>query len=98
MSRFYVGQRVRILWSNGWPELGGRAGVIVGRAFDRGLEGISEWRVAPDCWGTHEAPRVSSCGGLHFAPCSDQLAPAYDGNETVAWSECLWQPQPERVA
>lgn len=62
MASFRVGQRVRILWSNGWPELAGQTGVIVREAYDGGVLGDSEWDVAPDCWGTHLAPRTQPCG------------------------------------
>ena len=33
MSRFYVGQRVRIKWSLGWPELAGQEGTIKDKGF-----------------------------------------------------------------
>lgn len=76
MSRFYVGQRVRIKWSKHWPELGGQEGRIVGRPMTRGSEGGSDWRVAPDCWGTESAPRPGLYGRIgYFAPGSDQLEP-----------------------
>jgi hypothetical protein len=77
MSRFFVGQRVRIKWSDGWPELAGREGRISERASGvpdvRGI--IGDWRVAPDAWGTHVAPTPSTMGGRNFAPSSDQLEP-----------------------
>ncbi len=75
MSKFFVGQRVRILWSKGWPELAGEEGVVVGVAKDRGIYGVSEWVVSPCCWGTANAPREGKGGGCHFAPSSDQLEP-----------------------
>lgn len=94
MSRFFVGQRVRILWSRGWPELAGQLGAIVARSPTKGVEGISEWRVAPDVWGSHEAPRRGDNGASLFAPNSNQLEPIQDpGREVVSWSECLWKPE-----
>ena len=94
MSRFYVGQRVRILWSTGWPELAGQEGVIVAAADGYMVAGArSQWIVAPDAWGSHFSPREGTRGGGRFGPHSDQLAPAYDGNQLVEWSECLWQPE-----
>lgn len=75
MTRFYVGQRVRILWSTGWPELAGQEGRIVDRSPSPGCTGISEWVVAPDCWGTADAPRRAPNGGTFFAPSSRQLEP-----------------------
>lgn len=80
MKRLFIGQRVRILWSEGWPELAGQEGVIVGTPMTitsgstkyKGREG---WPVAPKAWGSHNAPRVGNRGGLIFAPISDQLEP-----------------------
>lgn len=75
MSRFYVGQRVRIKWSVAWPELAGQEGRIVGLSDDDGIEGCSEWDVAPDCWGTPDAPWEGVNGADWFAPNSRQLEP-----------------------
>lgn len=98
MSRFYVGQRVKILWSNGWPELAGQAGTIIGKDdTGGGLTGRSEWDVAPDCWGSNVAPRKSYRGGTEFGPSSDQLEPLYDGNQLSTWDKCVWRPSPELV-
>lgn len=93
MSRFYVGQRVRILWSIGWPELAGQEGVIVGRSRDAGIYGRSEWWVAPDSWGTYIAPRRGVGGGKNFSPSSNQLSPITDANTIVSWAECAWRPE-----
>jgi hypothetical protein len=75
MAKFYVGQRVRILYSNGWPELAGQEGRIVSTARNSGIHGDSEWQVAPDAWGTDIAPRPSLSGGYAFGPNSSQLEP-----------------------
>lgn len=83
MKALFVGQRVRILFSHTWPELAGQEGRIVGKSTEKGLSGISEWQVAPDCWGTWEAPtpviRFGADGNPRrvrwFAPNSSQLEP-----------------------
>ncbi len=75
MSKFFVGQRVRILRSNGWPEIAGSEGVIVSRCPDKGIHGDSQWWVAPDQWGSHVAPYLSICGAHNFGPNEDQLEP-----------------------
>lgn len=95
MARFYVGQRVRILYSNGWPELAGQEGTVVEPTEDGGLSGASEWRVAPDCWGTHLAPYKCPLGASIFAPNSSQLEPLYDGHTPVSWESMkdLWVPE-----
>jgi hypothetical protein len=94
MTTFYVGQRVRIKWSHNWPELAGQDGIVEGYAEGpdiRGIEGAI--LVAPTAWGTSMAPRPSPFGATQFGPQADQLEPIlYDGNKTVEWSECLWQP------
>lgn len=84
MATFYVGQRVRILWSKGWPELAGQEGRIVGRAphglFDRFLcesdARFCEWDVAPDAWGSPLSPDPDPDGHIGiFSPNSSQLEP-----------------------
>lgn len=75
MSKFFVGQRVRILYSDGWPELAGSEGVISSVCPNRGINGRSQWRVAPMQWGSHEAPYPSPLGARNFAPNEDQLEP-----------------------
>ena len=94
MATFYVGQRVRIVRSLNWPELAGEEGTIVGRSGTPGREGLSQWHVAPDCWGTHVAPGSVAHSRDRFAPNSDQLEPIQpEGHKTVEWSECLWMPE-----
>lgn len=101
--KFYIGQRVRIKWSNGWPELAGVEGTIVGDMIygennilvRSGVEkkGTFAYKVAPDTWGTNQAPREGALGGLFFAPTSDQLEPIQpSGWKTVEWEDCLLNP------
>jgi hypothetical protein len=99
MTAFHVGQRVRIKWSKGWPELAGEPGVIVSKSDNGGIFGASEWIVAPDIWGTHVAPYPSRHGGDLFAPNSEQLEPLTDSNELVSWESVrdLWVPEHLRV-
>lgn len=75
MSGLFVVQRVRILFSDNWPELKGETGRIVDVCSDGGMTGFSDWMVAPDCWGTPRAPRKGTDGGIRFAPNSRQLEP-----------------------
>lgn len=83
----FVGARVRILWSAGWPELAGNEGKIVGVPADGGLTGKSEWFVAPDCWGTYFAPTEGKGGGDRFGPSSDQLEPILpEGAQPLGYS------------
>lgn len=95
MTVFRVGQRVRIKWSMGWPELAGGTGTIVQRAPHGGRTGLSEWSVAPDVWGTHVAPRPGRLGGTYFAPNSSQLEPLTDSYDLVSWESMreLWTPE-----
>lgn len=93
MAKFYVGQRVRILWSSGWPELKGETGIIVSKSPDRGVLGDSEWLVAPDVWGTAEAPHPSDNGATRFGPSSEQLEPLIKpDNEVGSWEKLGWHP------
>jgi hypothetical protein len=98
MSAFRVGQRVRILYSRHYPELGGTEGVVVGDLsvrFSTLIGWYNCYLVAPDMWGSHCHPK-NPAGSFGPAPC--QLAPLqYDGNKAVSWSECLWQPEGEHA-
>ena len=100
MTTFRIGQRVRIKWSAGWPELAGEQGTIVCRASDAGVYGMSEWHVAPDVWGTHVAPHPSKDGAIFFGPNSQQLEPLTDSNTLVSWESMrdLWVPEHLREA
>lgn len=96
MKRLYVGCRVRILWSLGWPELAGQEGRIIAPSLGAGVTGRSQWLVAPDCWGTADAPRVGDNGGGQFAPSSSNLEPILpEGNQVVTWEAMkgLWTPE-----
>lgn len=75
MAKFFVGQRVRILYSDGWPELRGQEGKIVGPSSG-GVSGQSNWIVAPKSWGSEWAPCPGrNHGALKFGPNNDQLEP-----------------------
>lgn len=93
MNRFFVGQRVRIKWSEAWPELTGQEGKIVGPSKKRPNDDPrSEWRVAPDVWGTEIAPPTATKSGKAFAPMSSQLEPITDCYDKAEWSDCVWRP------
>lgn len=94
MAVFVIGQRVRIKWSNHWPELAGQEGTVQNSSFvgaDEHVQGAGYYYwVAPDCWGTFKAPD----GGGLFAPRGEQLEPVQDdkqrqrvNEETVPWDE-----------
>jgi hypothetical protein len=97
MSRFYVGQRVRIKWSNRWPELAGREGQIVGAGGPTlgPYAGKPGWVVRPAGWFSACSPTPDDDGGFsRFCPIEAQLEPIlYDGNQLVSWDACLWQPE-----
>lgn len=87
MSKFKVGDRVRIIYSNGWPGLAGETGVIIGISDDRGVLGDSEWDVSVDSWGGQIAPYPSLCGAMLYAPSSRQLEPIlYNGAQPSEFS------------
>ena len=100
MTAFRVGQRVRIKWSDGWPELAGEVGTIVGTSRHGGINGTGEWLVAPDAWGSPVGPRLSNHGAIVFGPNSRQLEPLSDSNTLVSWESMrdLWVPDDMREA
>ena len=77
MAKFFVGQRVRIVYSIGWPELRGKEGHVVGRELiDTGVHaGMEGYSVAPDVWGSTRAPVLGAHGCTDFCACADQLQP-----------------------
>lgn len=94
MSRFFVGQRVRILWSNGWPELRGQCGTVLQIGDWNTVQGARvNYFVVPDTWGSQRAPTPGIFGGHYFGATSDQLEPLTDpGREVIAWADCVWKP------
>lgn len=100
MKKLFVGQRVRIIYSLGWPELAGEVGTIIeASAYPYNhprLAGKSCWIVAPDCWDGPTAPRYSVVGEYkagRLGAADDQLEPASDANEMTSWDQCVWQPE-----
>lgn len=77
MKPLFIGQRVRIKWSENWPELAGQEGVIVDKSIVRvgPSKGSKGWGVAPDSWGSPMAPRRGNYNGDRFTPLSEQLEP-----------------------
>lgn len=77
MSKFFVGQRVRILYSNNWPELAGGEGRIVRFLAPTAVDDShGEVEVSPDAWGSSSAPHPGLNGdGGWFFPNASQLEP-----------------------
>jgi hypothetical protein len=97
MSRFYVGQRVRIKWSSDHPELNGTLGTIRCAAFvvphaSRGTYIGHE--VVTDLWGSSTPPDDPRAT---FAPAVDQLEPLTDSYDVTSWDTCVWRPEHLRV-
>lgn len=95
MTRFFVGQRVRIRWSLTWPELNGQSGRIIARLTEDQRRYLpaghsGEWEVAPDAWGGSASPDAVG----FFFPASEQLDPLVpEDMQSVAWEDCAWQPE-----
>ena len=92
MAKFFVGQRVRILWSAAWPELAGQPGTVIGRVGpDAEAEPECEWDVAPDPWGSHTSPHADG----RFSPHEGQIEPISDSNQLSSWEAMkeLWTPE-----
>ncbi len=99
MSRFHVGQRVRI----NCPESPrhGMTGIIWeirlnARIFSHDLrtvsEGVTSHRLDIDGVGKRDSD------GYGFAYRTDQLIPlddGYDGRELASWATCPWRPERE---
>lgn len=85
MTTFYVGQRVRIVRATLNPHLLGTEARIVGpyrKGKNSTLPAWSGWPLD-----------VRGSSGKRIVATEDCIEPIlYDGNKTVEWSECLWQP------
>lgn len=88
MTIFRVGQRVRIKWSDGWPELAGMEATITGGPERCENEWLGEW------FGYPVDIRFD------FWPKAEQLEPLSDSNTLVSWESMrdLWVPEHLRVA
>ena len=74
----FIGARVRILWSNNFPELAGEEGRIIGKQDSGGRYNAGMWNVAPDIWGSDSKPGLQPDPDSYpnrFAPHSEQLEP-----------------------
>lgn len=98
MAVFKVGDRVRIRWSIGWPELAGQAGTIVGHDPHWNGHAECEWDVFVDSWGSNRAPMPSARGRTYFCPRSDQLEPIIPGDALVAGEDEVIREQLTRFA
>lgn len=99
MSKFRVGQRVRIKWSECWPDLAGEEGTITSNCVEGGrwtglaVPDGTNVVVAPDIWGTPIGP-----DGSRFCPKTCQLEPATDSYDIVSWESCIWSPHRKEEA
>lgn len=76
MKKLFVGCRVRILYSPGFPELAGQEGRIVAKNPGLTAQGNeADWGVAPDAWGSWWAPSWHDKQNKRFSPRSEQLEP-----------------------
>jgi len=77
MKQLYVGCRVKILWSNNWPELNGTEGLIVdkdGGQYAQVTGWKGDWIVAPDLWGSEWCPRIEETR-IEFVSWGDKEIP-----------------------
>lgn len=94
-SRFYVGQRVRTFKGHtpglhsAPPQAYGLTGTIVSKVLPLHRLGYQRWEVQVD----------NGVGAWKFVhPVEQCMAPLYDGDVGVAWSDCAWRPRAlERV-
>ncbi len=85
MATFRTGDRVRIVDAPSYPWLVGTCGVVVeSEAYELHMTNRS-WTVVAD----HDGKRYGARPG--------EIEPIQpERNQTIAWSECLWQPEEMR--
>lgn len=84
MSRFYVGQRVRIVKCIFKPEYVGQETTVV-----RGLH-ISRHPVTGELFECYDVAIDPE-----FGPKPGYLEPLTDSYDKISWSECIWRPSHE---
>lgn len=87
MSRFYVGQRVRIVFSLVPWEFGHLVG-LEGSVMSIDEDRLSGCKYALDIDGFGSRDQFGN--SYWYRP--EQLEPAADSNSVVSWSECAWKP------
>lgn len=92
MSKFKVGDRVRIVGADFDKTVIGTETTIVGYCAPRhAADGKEGWFVdLPTATGRFTPSGYRCCQTYH-------LEPVYDGNERVSWSSCVWQPSSVRA-
>ena len=99
MSKFYVGQRVRIVRACEWDGVGplpipaGTEGVITKLAFaPKGTPTTCGGRLieSVDCW-IQTPIRLCSAPFWRIEPIQPER------NQTIAWSQCVWKPEHMRA-
>ena len=96
MRRFKVGDKVRIARSPDQSRIGLTAQITQFTSFveTSGSRWIGIIKKGTEmCVLDLQAP----VPGFFVAYPHDYLEPVYDGNEKVAWSACIWQPQGVKV-
>lgn len=105
-GKFFVGQRVKILWSVAFPELRDTFGTIVGKVGEEaktvGNGQAGPWYIAPDAWrkqnrtaaGVNRAKVPSGKHkGMMFTPDANQLIPT-DCYDVISWHDAIpWKPE-----
>lgn len=90
MSKFYVGQRVRIVRAALNPHLVGTEARIVGSYRKGKSEILPPWHGWPlDVRGSSGRQIVAQEYSI------EPLQP--ERNQTIAWSECIWRPEHMRA-
>ena len=89
------GDRAILLWSNYHPDRVGKEVTV--------LSNLKGAEVGIQCAGRrvqNGTPvyridiRPNTIGKKYVVVTPNQLGPIYDGNETVSWESCIWQPSP----
>lgn len=90
MDKFRVGQKVRIIKSKHPERVGLIATITQKRAWRKHLDGnlIFGYRL--------DLPPKNKSAKFCSYP-EESLAPVYDGDEKISWSECAWNPNEVKV-
>lgn len=89
-DKYHIGQKVRVIKTDTFPELVGRVFTITGpRKMVTSRKTGKSWLG----YSIDQEPITDYRGTWEICPVEEYLEPVYEGDTKSTWSECAWQPK-----